>query len=55
MVEIIIAVILQVATIIGGVSTEKELADQKAKDEKAKKEMMIKTDGGTGNWETNSK
>ena len=25
------------------------------KEEKAKKEQLIKTDGGTGNWETNTK
>jgi hypothetical protein len=55
MIEIIIAVILQVTTILGGVTSEKEIADQKAKEEKAKKEQLIKTDGGTGNWETNTK
>lgn len=55
MIEILIAVILQVTTIVGSVDSEKELADQKAKAEKAKKEQLIKTDGGTGNWESNSK
>lgn len=55
MIEILIAVILQVTTIAGGVDSGNDLADQKAKDEKVKKEQLIKAEGGTGNWETNTK
>lgn len=50
MIEIVIAVILQVTTIINGVGTDKEKADQKAKDEKVKQEQPINSQGGSGNW-----
>lgn len=50
MIEIIIAVILQITTILGGGDSEKEVAEKDAK-EKAKKEQTVKATGGTGNWE----
>jgi hypothetical protein len=50
MIEIIIAVILQVTTILGGVDSEKEKAELKAKEEKAKKEQTINAEGGNGTW-----
>lgn len=50
MIEIIIAVLLQVTTILGGVDADKEKADQKAKEEKATHEQPINAQGGSGAW-----
>jgi hypothetical protein len=51
MIEIIVAVILQITTILGG-DSEKVKAEQKAKEEKAKTEQKSsEADGGQGNWE----
>lgn len=52
MTEIIIAIILQISTILGGVPTDKSKADNNEKSaEKAKTEKDIKGSGGTGVWE----
>ena len=50
MTEIIIAIILHLATIVG-VPTEKE--EKEKTNEKEKIEKPIKGTGGTGNWDDN--
>lgn len=53
MIEIIVAIILQITTIIGGGDSEKAKAEQKAKEQKAKTEQNSNADGGAGNWDDN--
>ncbi|MBC5774938.1 hypothetical protein H8S95_12750 [Pontibacter sp. KCTC 32443] len=49
MIEIVVAIILQITTILGGGDSDKEKAEQKEKEAKAKTEQSA-AEGGAGNW-----
>ena len=53
MIEIIVAVILQITTILGGVNTDagKAQPQEKAKTEKSKGDIEKTAEGGAGTWD----
>ncbi|WP_162426951.1 hypothetical protein [Pontibacter pudoricolor] len=52
MIEILIAIILQITTIVTGADSDKVKEEQKIAETKAKTEQQNSTaDGGQGNWE----
>ncbi|NEM97454.1 hypothetical protein [Pontibacter burrus] len=60
MIEIVVSVILQIATILGGVNPDKVAAEKKAQEIKAQSHQTSQSttppdgstnvEGGTGNW-----
>lgn len=53
MAEIIIAILIHLSTIAGGVPADKADKEKASNDEKKKTEAPIKGSGGTGNWGEN--
>lgn len=52
MTEIIIAIILQLSTILGGAPADKEKSDNPSNSNgKEKTEKPVTSSGGTGNWD----
>lgn len=52
MTEIIVALILQLTTILGGVPADKDKTEKDAvTNDKKKTENTVKGSGGTGNWD----
>lgn len=52
MTEIIIAVIIQLSTLLGGLPADKNAAENNGKSQD-KKEQPIKGSGGSGTWQDN--